>query len=510
MLAVKTTDLTKKYGRYYGIDNVSLAVEAGETLGIVGPAGAGKTTLLRLLMNFIFPSAGSGNILGNNIVTDSVIIKETTGYVPEDVTCYPQMKAGKYIKMAMRLHGIKNNQALYNLLDAFAISKGETFDIMDRSDIKATGIAAALAIEPKVLLLDEPTLDLTGEMRNTLFQLLAEEKAKGTTMIITAEAEEDLGGLCDRIATMEDGSIVYIKDAQGAVQSDEPNPTEDFSDEFAEYDNDPMADTILIEDLPAAPKGEDNGSDEGSLKTPGVAGAALGVGAAAVPPVTVPLQIPDTGEPVYTEASIEEFLAQDDEEGAIPSEVEPETEMTGEPEAVTGAETEKPEEAEAITTESQEQNNSEESPKQDNTISAAATEKKSEVISEPEEEPEEEDTVNPKIIKAKVKGVKKESFEELGLAVVSQEKGKIKLAYSGDLKELAAKLKAMGISDFQTGNKNIAKALDIPLPEATKNTEASKAPTAEITPTETTAQEEDNSSLTNNEAATEDQGGEEK
>lgn len=476
MLAVKTTDLTKKYGKYYGIDNVDLAVEAGETFGIVGSNGAGKTTLLRLLMNFIFPSAGSGNIFGNNIVNDSTLIKETTGYVPEEVTCYPQMKAGKYIKMAMRLHGIKNNEALYNLLDAFAIPKGETFDIMDRSDLKATGIAAALAIEPRVLLLDEPTVDLSTDKRDTLFKILAKEKAKGTTIIITAANEDGLGNLCDRIATMEDGAIVYIKDAQGDVQGAPLEENSDYSDEFSEY-SDPLADTIILRETPEEeaeieeisieeylqedePQ-EDIPVEEATVEEEAVIDPIeedVTVAAPVVPEPVIPPVIPQVvpvgattsqeDEPEYTEGSVEDFLAQEEAEEKIDL----------------GAE--EPESIEEI----------------------------------------EEDTVNPKVLKATVKNIKAEDFENLGMAVMSQEKGKIRLAYNGDLKDLAKSLKELGITDFQTKNKNLAHAFGLELPPDEEQSqdpavESNESKAAEIQPEPTATQEE---------SAEKNQGGEEK
>lgn len=482
MLAVKTTDLTKKYGKYYGIDNVDLAVEAGETFGIVGPRGAGKTTLLRLLMNFIFPSAGSGNIFGNNIVTDSTLIKETTGYVPEEVTCYPQMKAGKYIKTSMRLHGIKNNEALYNLLDAFAIPKGETFDIMDRSDLKATGIAAALAIEPRVLLLDEPTVDLSTDKRDILFKLLANEKAKGTTIIITATEEDGLGSLCDRIATMEDGAIVYIKDAQGDVQAAPLTAEKDFSDEFDEY-SDPLADTIIIGETPEEEPEieeisieeylqeddppEEEAVDEEAVTDPAEADAAAAppiVPQPTVPPL-IPVGVPHSQdeEPIYTEGSVEDFLAQDDGEDKIA--LEEETPDTAEV-------TEEPENTEEI----------------------------------------EEDTVNPKVLKATVKNLKAEDFENLGMAVMSQEEGKICLAYTGDLKNLAKSLKELGITNFQTKNKNIACAFGLELPQEHESPTEKELPQeiADNGSEDTHADHREEPAAPEIEAVKDNQGGEEK
>ena len=437
MLAVKTTDLTKKYGKYYGIDNVNLAVEKGETFGIVGPLGAGKTTLLRLLMNLIFPSAGSANIFGNDVVTDATLIKETLGYVPEVVTCYPQMKAGKYIKMSMKLHGVKNNEAMYRLMEAFAIPKNETFDVMDNCDIKATGIVAALAIEPKILLLDDVTADLTRDMQETLFQLLAAEKAKGTTIIMTGDSLDDLGGICDRVATIEDGSIVCIKDAKGAVMTDIAAEQENFADEYEEYSEedeaiDELADTILIEDLPEtgseSEPTEEQTEPEVEVRAPEGQPELAEPVEETIPLVTpvadIPVDIPSEAEPAYAETSIEDFLAEPDE-------------------------------------------------------SPAPT-----IVPEGPEEPEEEDTVNPKVLKIKAKNIPIEDFENMGMAIVAQEKNKIKLAYAGNLDDLASKLQALGLTNYTTSNKNIAKALGIKLPENAATAESAQEAVATEAPTE--------------------------
>ncbi|MEG1496802.1 MAG: ATP-binding cassette domain-containing protein, partial [Clostridiales bacterium] len=327
MLAVKATDLTKKYGRYYGIDNVNISVETGDVFGIVGPKGAGKTTLLRLLMNYIFPSAGSGSIYGNDIVANAAIIKETTGYVPTEVTCYPQMKAGKYIKTAMKMHGVRNNAAMVKLIDKFDVPRNQTFEVMDRVDAKTTGIVAALAIKPKVLLLDEPTKGLDSSYRSILFDLLIEEHEKGTTILITAETIEELAGFCNRIAIIKEGSVVEVKEYDGDVYVDETAVT-DFTDEFSDYEEieeteekNPLEDTIPlnIEENPVL--SSDLDADKSDAQNDDLNGVDLGVAPISSPTATTALNqvpmaaaavenLPVKEEPKYVEASIEDFLAE--------------------------------------------------------------------------------------------------------------------------------------------------------------------------------------------------------
>lgn len=409
MLAVKTSDLTKKYGKYSGIESVNLLVEAGDIFGIVGSDGAGKTTLLRLLMNFIFPTSGTGNIFGFDVEKESSEVKEITGYVPADVTCYPYMKAGKYIKTAMKMHKIKDSKFYRELVTLFEIPEKETFSLMDRSDLKATGLCGALVLSPKVLLLDEPLKDLDKERKKVLFDYLKKRNEEGMTIIITEKDGGEIEDFCTRIATMQHGEITEIQENNGSLytpikEQEEEGETADIS----------MEETTIIPDLPL----ENDLNDV----------------------VEAPI---DESEFEAVEDAIEEPLSE---------EIEEEAEVEG----VEEDETDLPEE-ESLPADYEEQSiedflsESEEEPKETRAETHGVAGQGlsiSETIAETIKTADN--------IKVTAKRFNKKVFEDMGMAMISQEKGKVKLAYAGSVEDLAKTMQEMGFENYTISNPAIA------------------------------------------------------
>ena len=226
MLAVRLNQVSKKYGRKIGLRGVDLTVNSGDIFGLIGPDNAGKSTILRILMNFVFPSDGEATIFGLDVTCEAKELKEDIGYVPAEIYFYNNMKAGKYIRLTMKMHRQKVDERYQEMLKFFDIDPKEKFDVMDRSDQKKVALAAALVLEPKLLFLDEPTRGLDAAMKNRLYQRLSELQEKGTTIIITGRDADEIYGLCNRIAIIENGEITV--DDRAFAQE---NP-EYFSDKF--------------------------------------------------------------------------------------------------------------------------------------------------------------------------------------------------------------------------------------------------------------------------------------
>ncbi len=409
MLAVKTFDLTKKYGKVTGIENVNLDIEVGEIFGLIGPNGAGKTTFVRLLLNYVFPTSGSAVIFGNDIITEAKENKMTIGYVPAEVECYGNMKAGKYIKTSMKFHKTPMKTEKYaELMELFDVKKGESFDIMDRSDKTAAAIVAALVNDPQLLILDEPSRGLDSAMKNRLFEYLLKKNKEGVTIILTAEQEEDLQGICTHVA--------YI-DKQ---ITDERNTEVHFVPEITE----------------AEMPNEEAWQDQ-----------------------TVAF-ISTSAEKIQTESEIED----DDLSDSIFN--EPLKENISE-ESLSSVETEIPQGEEGIAEAVPLQGDSEKEiadktiaiptiPKHESNMKKSVDKKEDEFIGAPVKHNDNIDVAQrataAKSIRLKTTKFDPSIFEALGAKIMTSENGKISIAYSGDLEQLAKAIRSMEFNDLTVGD----------------------------------------------------------
>ncbi|MBQ1252489.1 MAG: ATP-binding cassette domain-containing protein, partial [Firmicutes bacterium] len=207
MIAVSLNQLSKKFGRRIGLTGIDLNINEGEIFGLIGPDGAGKSTILRILMNFITPSDGDAEIFDMDVESDSKKIKKETIYVPGEVYFYNKMRAGKYINLVMKAHHHKKDDFFKSVMTAFEVNPKDRFEDMDRSDQKKMALAAAIAAEPRLLLLDEPLRGLDTTLQNRLFEHLKMLQENGCTIVLTGRDAEEIAPICTSIAIIESGEI---------------------------------------------------------------------------------------------------------------------------------------------------------------------------------------------------------------------------------------------------------------------------------------------------------------
>jgi len=205
---INIQQLTKYYGKSRGIIDVDLQVDNGEIFGFIGPNGAGKSTTIRILLALLHPSSGKATINGLDCLKDSFQIKRIIGYVPSEVNFYDDMKVNELFQYSARFYGKDCSHRANELADRLSLDTNKKISSLSFGNKKKVSIIQALIHEPELLIFDEPTSGLDPLMQNTFFEILIEEKKKGTTVFFSSHILSEVQRLCDRIAIIKDGRII--------------------------------------------------------------------------------------------------------------------------------------------------------------------------------------------------------------------------------------------------------------------------------------------------------------
>lgn len=209
---IEIENLTKDYGNSRGNFNINLAIQEGETLGLVGENGAGKTTLMRLIMGFVRPNEGSVKVYGLDAIKDASEVKRYIGYIPGEIA-FPDVKTGTEFlhqyaeKLSLPADSFKRADEVIRRmqLDITAYPRR-----MSKGMKQKTSIVAALMRESPIYLFDEPTTGLDPLMRDEFLSLAKEEKDKGRTILMSSNTIEELEKVADRVVFLSKGKIIDI------------------------------------------------------------------------------------------------------------------------------------------------------------------------------------------------------------------------------------------------------------------------------------------------------------
>jgi ABC-2 type transport system ATP-binding protein len=206
--AVEIRGLSKLYGRARALDGVDLTVPEGSVFGFLGPNGAGKTTAIRVMVGLLRPSAGAAKIFGLDCWRDSRTIKAEVGYLPGDLRLQPWLDG----RGALRIWGLARGRDLRpqgrRLAERFDLDLSVKVRRMSRGIRQKLGLILALAHQPRLLILDEPTVTLDPLMQAEVQKLLREMAAAGHTIFFSSHTLGEVDQLCDRVAMIRDGRIV--------------------------------------------------------------------------------------------------------------------------------------------------------------------------------------------------------------------------------------------------------------------------------------------------------------
>ena len=215
-MLLKVNELSKTYvSGFEALKGISLQVKRGEILALLGPNGAGKTTLISTICGITKPSSGSVSIDGHDISKNFRYARKLVGLVPQDITLEPFEKVMNTIKFSRGLFGKKKDDALIEkILDKLSLWEKRDSRIMELSGgmKRRVLIAKALSHEPRLLFLDEPTAGVDVELRQSMWNVVADLKKDGVTIILTTHYIEEAEAIADRVGIINKGELLLIED----------------------------------------------------------------------------------------------------------------------------------------------------------------------------------------------------------------------------------------------------------------------------------------------------------
>ena len=209
---IEVCNLTKNYGDFTAISNVSFSVKAGEIVGFLGPNAAGKTTTMRVITGYLSPSAGCVKVDGYDVYEQGMQVKKITGYLPEKPPVYPDLSVRSYLKFVAEIKGVPSREIAKNVESAMektAISNvaHKLIGNLSKGYQQRVGLAQALVHNPKVLILDEPTVGLDPtqiiEVRNLIKSL-----KDSHTVVLSTHILPEVSMTCSRVVIINKGNII--------------------------------------------------------------------------------------------------------------------------------------------------------------------------------------------------------------------------------------------------------------------------------------------------------------
>jgi ABC-2 type transport system ATP-binding protein len=208
MSLVITEGLTKHYGRRVGVEGLDLRLPEGVVCGFLGPNGAGKSTTLRLLLGFLRPTAGRASIFGLDCWRQSRRIKADLGYLPDDLRLYPYLTARRALDLFGRMRRRDLRASGSAIAEELLLDLDVKVRSMSRGMRQKLGLVLALAHQPRMLILDEPTTGLDPVIQDRLRRRLQDMALRGHTILFSSHTLGEVERLCERIVILREGKVV--------------------------------------------------------------------------------------------------------------------------------------------------------------------------------------------------------------------------------------------------------------------------------------------------------------
>ena len=208
---IELKNITKYYGDFPAVTNISFKIEKGEIVGLLGPNGAGKSTTMKMITGFMPPSSGELSVGGNDIVTQSIEARRRIGYLPETVPLYTDMTVYSYIEYMGLLRGLNKKNIKSKVDNVIEICKLEDYrhsliSKLSKGFRQRVGISQAIIHDPEVLVLDEPTIGIDPNQVVETRQLIKNLSGEHT-LILSSHILPEVSSICERVLIIHEGEI---------------------------------------------------------------------------------------------------------------------------------------------------------------------------------------------------------------------------------------------------------------------------------------------------------------
>ena len=217
---IEVQGLTRRYGEFTAVEDVSFSVESGQIVGMLGPNGAGKTTTIRMITGFLPPTAGRVTLAGIDLEQKPVEARRQLGYLPENVALYTEMRVREYLAYRARLEGVRGRgaaEAIDRAIDLCLLSRRaptRSSRTLSKGYRQRVGLATAILHDPEVLILDEPTVGLDPKQIIAIRDLIR-DLGRERTLLLSTHILPEVELLCQRVMIIDRGRII----AQGTPET---------------------------------------------------------------------------------------------------------------------------------------------------------------------------------------------------------------------------------------------------------------------------------------------------
>ncbi len=209
---IECLNLSKRFGQFTAVNDLSFTANKGQVLGFLGPNGAGKSTTMKMITGFLEPTAGNVKVCGIDIAADPITVKQKIGYLPEGAPSYGEMEVGQFLHFVAALRNIENHlikSAVESVVNRVNLENVyyQKIETLSKGFKRRVGLAQAIIHDPEVLIMDEPTDGLDPNQKHQVRELIT-DMSKDKTIILSTHILEEVHAVCDRAIIIAGGEVV--------------------------------------------------------------------------------------------------------------------------------------------------------------------------------------------------------------------------------------------------------------------------------------------------------------